>query len=133
MPRYLNPPGACPAQGLYSHVAKSESGPLYFVAGQLAVGDHGEMVGKDSFAEQFHRVLDNLDSVLKGLDRSFQDVLKFTTYLTSADDIPHFMELRASRFPKLFPSEPYPPNTLIVINRLVKLEFKLEIEAVVQG
>ena len=133
MPQYLNPPGACPAQGLYSHVAKTESGPLYFVAGQLAVGDRGEVVGKDSFADQFHRVFDNLDSVLKGLGRSFGDVIKFTTYLTSADDIPHFMELRAARFPKLFRSEPYPPNTMIVIQRLVKPEFKLEIEAVVQG
>jgi enamine deaminase RidA (YjgF/YER057c/UK114 family) len=33
-------------------------------------------------------------------------------------------------FPKLFPAGKYPPNTLLVVNRLVKPEFLIEIEAI---
>ena len=42
---YLNPEGTCPAQGLYSHVADVRGGRLLFVAGQLAVGSDGSVVG----------------------------------------------------------------------------------------
>jgi enamine deaminase RidA (YjgF/YER057c/UK114 family) len=50
--------------------------------------------------------------------------------LTSADSIPVFMSARSALFPKLFPGGKYPPNTLLVIDRLVKPEFMLEIEAI---
>src|SRR5581483_4457203 len=50
---YLNPPGACPAQGLYSHAARVRGGTTYYVAGQLAVGADGEVVGVADFDRQF--------------------------------------------------------------------------------
>lgn len=46
---YINPPGAAPAQGLYSHVARCVPENLYFIAGQLAVGSDGEIVGAGNF------------------------------------------------------------------------------------
>src|SRR5262249_27077503 len=79
---YLNPDGACPAQGLYSHVTRVPAGAsLIFVAGQLAVGADGEIVGKGDFAAQFAQVFKNMAAVLKGLECNFNDVIKFTTYL----------------------------------------------------
>ena len=39
-------------------------------------------------------------------------------------------EVREELFPDLYPSGKYPPNTLLVIDRLVKPEFLLEIEAI---
>lgn len=131
--RYLNPPGAAPAQGLYSHVAKVESGPLLFVAGQLAVGPDGAVVGEGDFATQFGQVFRNLGDVLAGCGRGFDDVAKFTTYLTRADDIAAFMRLRAALFPTLFAGPAYPPNTLLVVPRLVKEAFLIEVEAIVGG
>jgi hypothetical protein len=41
------------------------------------------------------------------------------------------MALRRELFPKLFGSENYPPNTLLIVSRLVKPEFMVEVEAVV--
>jgi enamine deaminase RidA (YjgF/YER057c/UK114 family) len=47
----------------------------------------------------------------------------------SADDIPGFMKARQDLFPELFPGGVYPPNTLLVVSRLVRPELKVEIEA----
>src|SRR5262249_42751524 len=131
---YLNPDGACPAQGLYSHVTRVAAGtPLLFLAGQLAVGADGEIVGKGDFAAQFAQVFKNMAAVLKGLECNFNDVIKFNTYLVHSQDIELFMEQRSALFPKLFRGERYPPNTLVMIDRRVKEECLLEVEAVVRG
>ena len=48
-------------------------------------------------------------------------------------DIEKFMELRAEMFPKLFSGPLYPPNTLLIVNRLVKEAFVFEVEAIVRA
>jgi enamine deaminase RidA (YjgF/YER057c/UK114 family) len=131
---YLDPKGTPPAQGLYSHVTRVPAGtPLLFVAGQLAIGPDGSVVGKGDFGVQFQQVFANLALVLKGLDCSFNDVIKFTTYLVHSQDIEDFMEARAALFPKLFRGGRYPPNTLLMVDRLVREDFLIEVEAVVRG
>jgi enamine deaminase RidA (YjgF/YER057c/UK114 family) len=130
---YINPRKACPPQGLYSHVARVSAGTLYFVAGQLSVDRNGKVAGKHDFAFQFRKVFDNMSTVLKGIDADFKDVVKFTTYLIHSQDIEKFMALRAQYFPKMFGRQPYPPNTLLMVDRLVKEDFLLEVEAVVAG
>lgn len=129
---YIDPAGAPPAQGLYSHAAKVSAGDLYFIAGQLSVGPNGAVVGKQDFEAQFKQVFDNLETVLSGLGVSFDHVAKFTTYFVHSQDIEKFMALRAELFPKLF-SGKFPPNTICVIDRLVKEDFLLEVEAVARG
>ena len=131
--RYINPKGACPAQGLYSHVAQVTSGPLYFIAGQLSVGSDGSVVGKGDFDAQFHQVFHNLGMVLKGLDARAEDIVRFTTYLVHSQSIERFMALRGALFPNLFPGPLFPPNTLLVVSRLVKEEFLIEVEAIVHS
>ncbi len=127
---YINPPGACPAQGLYSHVGRVPAGTTFHIAGQLAVGAKGEVVGKHDFDRQFKQVFANLGDVLKGLGCGWNDVAKFTTYLVHSQDIEKFMRLRAALFPKLFKGTLYPPNTLLMVDRLVKEDFLIEVEAI---
>ena len=131
--RYIDPPGAPPAQGLYSHAAKVPAGDLYFIAGQLAVDNDGRIVGKDDFEAQFHKVFENLGTVLAGLGASFDEVAKFTTYFVHSQDIEKFMKLRAELFPKIFRGGKFPTNTICVIDRLVKEDFLLEVEAVARA
>lgn len=128
---YENPKGAAPAQGLYSHVGCMEGGRAIYLAGQLSVGSDGEVAGVGDFDAQFHWVFGNMHDVLAGMNLDFRYIIKFTTYLTSADNIPDFMRLRAEHFPKWFAGDIFPPNTLLIVNRLVKPEFLLEVEAVV--
>jgi enamine deaminase RidA (YjgF/YER057c/UK114 family) len=129
---YINPPGACPAQGLYSHIGQANGGKLIFVAGQLSVAPDGSVAGKADFAAQFAQVFGNLGDVLKGIGGDFNDIVKFTTYLVHSQDIEKFMTLRAELFPKLFQGPLYPPNTLLIVDRLVKEDFLLEVEAIVR-
>ena len=68
-----------------------------------------------------------------GLDLGFDDIVKFTTYLVHSQDIERFMKLRAALFPTLFSGPLFPPNTLLVVDRLVKEEFLVEVEAVARG
>ncbi len=131
--RYIDPAGAPPAQGLYSHASRVAAGDLYFIAGQLAVDDEGRVVGKHDFERQFHKVFENLGTVLEGLGCTFNDVAKFTTYFVHSQDIEKFMKLRAELFPKIFKTGKYPPNTICVIDRLVKEDFLLEIEAIARA
>jgi len=131
--QYENPEGACPAQGLYSHLARVRQGDLLFIAGQLAVDVDGSIKGVGDFDVQFKQVFDNLGDVLKGVGCDFNDVAKFTTYLVASQHIPSFMRCRAAIFPTLFASDLYAPNTLLIVDRLVKEEFLIEVEAVVRA
>jgi enamine deaminase RidA (YjgF/YER057c/UK114 family) len=87
-------------------------------------------VGVGDVGSQVEQVFANLGVILGELGVGFEAVVQFTTYLTRADSIPAFMTARAALFPRLFPGGKYPPNTLLVVDRLVKPEFLLEVEAI---
>jgi enamine deaminase RidA (YjgF/YER057c/UK114 family) len=127
---YVNPPSAPPPQGMYSHVARMQPGEIAFIAGQVAIDAKGNPLGVGDFAAQVAPVFENLGKILKDLGTDFESVVQFTTFMTSADYIPAWMKERSALFPKLFPGGKYPPNTLLVIDRLVKPEFLLEVEAI---
>ena len=127
---YVNPPSAPPVQGMYSHVARMAPGEIAFIAGQVAIDAKGNPVGVGDLSLQVNQVFANLGLILKDLGADFESIVQFTTFLTKADSIPMWMTARSAIFPKLFPGGKYPPNTLLVIDRLVKPEFLLEVEAI---
>jgi enamine deaminase RidA (YjgF/YER057c/UK114 family) len=129
---YIDPPNTAPAQGLYSHIGVAQPGKLLFIAGQLSVDLEGNIVGKNDFAAQFRQVFDNLGAVLKGAGGDFRNVVKFSTFFVHSQDIEAFMRLRQEAFPRLFEGDKFPPNTILVVDRLVKEDFLLEVEAVAQ-
>jgi acetyl-CoA synthetase len=79
---------------------------------------------------ELHADVCRLANVLTGLGGSYADVVKFTTYLVHSQDIDQFMVLRRALFPTLFAGDLYPPNTLLVVDRMVKEPFLIEVEAV---
>ena len=127
---YLNPPSSTPPAGMYSHVARTAPGELAFIAGQVAVDRSGTSIGVGDVAAQTNQVFANIGDILKDLGSDFEQVVQLTTYLTGADSISAFMSARSALFPKLFPGGKYPPNTLLVIDRLVKPEFLIEVAAI---
>ena len=61
----LNPPGLGPAQGLYSQATHVPADvDTFHIAGQLAVGKDGSLIGVGDFDAQFHQVYGNLGDVL---------------------------------------------------------------------
>jgi enamine deaminase RidA (YjgF/YER057c/UK114 family) len=86
-------------------------------------------VGPGDVAAQTRQTLANIDAVLRAAGVSMRDVVRFQTFLTSAADIDSFMRARREAFPGYFPDGVYPPNTLLVVSRLVNPELLVEIEA----
>jgi enamine deaminase RidA (YjgF/YER057c/UK114 family) len=114
----------------YSHAIIVEARRLMFIAGQVAVDKKGKPVGEGDFHRQVAQVFANLEGVLKGAKASFNHVVQFTTFLVDSRDIPAFMEARNKLFKKIYPKGDYPPNTLLVIDRLAREDFLLEVEAI---
>jgi 2-iminobutanoate/2-iminopropanoate deaminase len=117
-----------PPLGMYSHGMMAGPGELVVVAGQVGMAD-GRVVGPGDVAAQTRQTLANIDAVLRAAGVSMRDVVRFQTFLTSAADIDGFMRARREAFPGYFPHGVYPPNTLLVVSRLVNPELLVEIEA----
>jgi enamine deaminase RidA (YjgF/YER057c/UK114 family) len=126
-PAYLQPAGVGPPLGPYSHL--SRVGDLGFVAGQVGLDAEGELAGSD-LAAQARQAFANIRAIVESQGADLRSVLKFTTYLVGVENIERFYAVRAAVFPELYPEGEYPPNTLLVVDRLVRPEFLVEIEAV---
>jgi enamine deaminase RidA (YjgF/YER057c/UK114 family) len=114
--------------GMYSHGMVAPGGEIVVVAGQVGVGAGGAVAVGDVGA-QTKQALENVRAVVEAAGCSMGDVVRLQTFLTHAEDIPGFMAARAEVFPRHFPDGVYPPNTLLVVSRLVRPELLVEIEA----
>lgn len=128
MPKVITPKSLGTPLGMYSHGMASPAGEIVVVAGQVGIGGDGRVAG-DDVGSQTRQALTNVRAVVDAAGCAMTDVVRLQTFLTSADDIPGFMKARGEIFPDLFPQGIYPPNTLVVVSRLVRPEFKVEIEA----
>lgn len=125
----LSPEGIVTPAEPFSQALSVSCGRLLFIAGQLAVNEAGETVGTD-VKRQAEQVFHNLGCVLEHAGASFSNVVKFTTFLVNAEDVGPFAEKRRELFSGLFPDRDYPTNTMVVVDRLPKEEWLLEIEAI---
>jgi enamine deaminase RidA (YjgF/YER057c/UK114 family) len=114
--------------GAYSHVTRVRAQEYLFVAGMLSTDKTGNIVGKGDFDAQAARVFANVRLALESAGASWKNVVQFTTYLTDAKLIEGFMAYRRREFPRMFAGAPYPPNTLLIIDRLVREEFLIEVQ-----
>jgi enamine deaminase RidA (YjgF/YER057c/UK114 family) len=108
--------------GQYSHLTRVKASELLFIAGMLSPGADVEA--------QCAGVFSQIGEALKSQGAGWGNVVQFTTYLVHSQDIPRFMQFRLSEFPRLFPNGVYPPNTLLVIDRLVQEQFLIEVQTV---
>ena len=99
--------------GQYSHVTRVAARELLFIAGMLAPGE--------TFDQQCSGVFAQIAQALKSGGAGWQNVVQFTTYL---------VQWRLRECPRMFPDGRYPPNTLLVVDRLVQEHFLVEVQAV---
>lgn len=117
-----------PTLGMYSHGMVAPAGEIVVVAGQVGM-DGGRLVGAGDVVAQTRQTFANIEKVLRAAGCGMRDVVRFQTFLTYASDIDPFMRARREVFPGYFPDGVYPPNTLLVVSRLVQPELLVEIEA----
>lgn len=111
-----------PTKG-YSHAAKA--GKTLYIAGQVGKNLEGNIVGKGDFETQARQVFTNLKDILEESEGNLQNIVKMTTFLTHFDYIETYRKVRDEFF-----HEPYPPNTLLIIQSLALPEYMIEVEAV---
>jgi enamine deaminase RidA (YjgF/YER057c/UK114 family) len=126
----IQPDGVSNPLGAYSHAISVKSDRLLFIAGQVAVGENDQLVGPDDFKRQMEQVFQNLGRILKSVDASFDNVVKFTTYLVRTQDLDAFYDTRRKIFAEIYRNGSYPPNTLLVIDQLARRDWLVEIEAI---
>ena len=108
--------------GPYSHVARVKGGDTLYIAGMLAAGDTFDAQCSAAFAQ--------IEKALKEAGGGWANVVQFTTFLVHSQDVPKFYKWREREYPKMFPNGKYPPNTLLVIDRLVQEQFLIEIQTI---
>lgn len=128
MPKVIAPKELGAPLGMYSHGMAAPAGELVVVAGQVGMDGSGNVVWGDVGA-QTKQALENVRAVLGAAGCTMRDVVRLQTFLTRAEDIPGFIKARSEVFPTYFPNGAYPPNTLLVVSRLVRPELLVEIEA----
>ncbi len=115
--------------GAYSQAVRVKAGELVFLAGQVGIDSEGKLAG-DGVAAQTRQVFANLGGVLEAVGASFSNVVELTTYLVGKESVQPFIQARTEIFPGIFPDGDHPPNTLLIIDGLVRPEFLVEIKAV---
>jgi enamine deaminase RidA (YjgF/YER057c/UK114 family) len=116
-----------PKVGLYSHACEVLPGSrLLFMGGRSGIGSDGHAAGLD-VGTQYLQAMENMGKVLAGAGMTYQNLVQLTTYLVDPDDVPLFYQARAPFYERTFPDGVYPPNTLLIIDRLVHAELKIEI------
>ncbi len=125
-----NPEELGPPMGQYTHVTRVKASEFLFIAGMLSGDAAGNVIGEGDFDMQIAQVYRNIEAPLKSAGASWSSVVQFTTYLVHSQDIPKFMDFRLREFPKMFPDGKYPPNTLLIVDRLVKEPFLVEVQTI---
>ena len=108
--------------GPYSHCARAKASDTLYIAGMLAPGD--------TFEAQCAAVYAQIEKALQSAGAGWGNVVQFTTYLVHSQDVARFYRWREQNYPKMFPDGKYPPNTLLIIDRLVQEQFLIEIQTV---
>ena len=116
--------------GQYSQVTRVKASEFLFIAGQVATDAQGNMVGAGDFDAQCGQIFANIGAALQSAGAGFGNIVQFTTYLVNSGDIPKWMAYRLREFPRMFPNGAYPPNTLLIIDRLVNETFLIEVQTV---
>jgi len=99
----VNPAGAVPPLGPYSHAIRS--GSLLFCSGQVPIdpANPGGPVAGDIKA-QTRRVLENVKLILQSQQLDFRHVVKSTVFMTNLAEFQGMNEVYAEYFPAPFPA-----------------------------
>jgi enamine deaminase RidA (YjgF/YER057c/UK114 family) len=124
-PKTLIPPG--PAA--YSHVAKVNRGTIVYISGQVPSDASGKMIGEGDFEAQVEQIFGNIKIAVEAAGGVMADIVKLNYYLVA--------EVEPSEVPKLRPIrdryinvENPPASTFVVVSRLMRPGWLIEIEAV---
>ena len=96
-------------------------GDVVYLSGQLAFGEHGEIVG-ETVSAQVQRCVANISDVLERCGLTLDDVFKVTAWVSNSEDFPSFNEAFAAAFGDILPVRSTVRADLLAPGALVELE-----------
>lgn len=109
----------------YTHVITVDGGRTVYIAGQVPLDLHGQLVGAGDFAKQTRQAFENLKAALAAGGANFSDVVSMTTYVTDMSQVDTYRKIRNE-----YMSEPFPTASLVEVKGLFRKDVMLEISAV---
>lgn len=98
---------------------------LIWVSGQIALDEYGQLRGKGDIEAQTEQCIKNLDTALKKLGGSLDDVVQVTVFVKDMGALKSIHEVRLRYF-----RQPYPTSTLVEVKGFVNPDALIEINAV---
>jgi len=129
MAKEIFSPATLPPPVGYSHIAKVSRGSLVYIAGQVSSDAAGKLVGEGQFETQVEQVFRNLKIAVEAAGGVMADIVKMNIYLVAEVGQSEVPKLRAIR-DRYVNTEKPPASTLVVVSRLARPEWLVEIEAV---
>ena len=103
----------------------SKMNRLIWVSGQLAFDEHDQFAGKGDIGAQTEQCLKNIESALKKLGGTLDDVVQVTVFVKDVSGLKTIHDVRLKYF-----KEPYPTSTLVEVKGFVNPDALIEINAV---
>jgi len=110
--------------GRYSHVGEvGPGGRLFHLAGQTGTAPDGTT--PEGIEAQSRVVYQNIASVLKECGMGLENLVKLTIYHTDPDNIEAWRNVQKEALGNIAPA-----STLLVVSRLARPEYLIEVEAI---
>jgi 2-iminobutanoate/2-iminopropanoate deaminase len=122
--QHINPSSLSAPHG-YTHVITVDGGRTVYIAGQVPLDPHGQLVGAGDFAAQVRQTFENLKAALAAGGASFSDVVEMTTYVTDMSQVDAYRKIRDQ-----YMSGPLPTASLVEVKGLFRKDVMLEVSAV---
>ena len=127
---FINPPTLiAPGPAGYSHIAKINHGTIVYLSGQVPCDASGQLIGEGDFEAQVEQIFANLKIAVEAAGGTMADIVKLNYFLVP--------EVEQASVPKLRPirdryinTENPPASTFVVVSRLMRPGWMIEIEAV---
>lgn len=129
MAKEIFSPATLPPPAGYSHIAKVNKGTLIYLAGQVSSDASGKLVGEGNFEAQVEQVFVNLKLGLEAAGATMADIVKMNIYLVAEVEPSEVPKFRAIRDRYINVAKP-PASTLVVVTRLARPGWLVEIEAI---
>lgn len=110
----------------FSNGVKVSGGEMFFISGQLAFDENGQLAGKGDMGAQTRQVLKNIGAALDAAGGSFADIVRVTVYVR---DINRFREIHDARL-EFFHPDHLPASTMVEISKFVHQDALIEIDAI---
>ncbi|GGA24751.1 RidA family protein [Dyella nitratireducens] len=122
--QHINPSTLGAPHG-YTHVITVDGGRTVYIAGQVPLDQHGQLVGAGDFAAQVRQTFENLKTALAAGGASFSDIVEMTTYVTDMSQVDTYRKIRDE-----YMSGPMPTASLVEVKGLFRKDVMLEVSAV---